>query len=171
MKQFFCKYWITLLALVLYMASAIIIVCAGETKLELLISCFAIITSLYFGALKHQISNDELFHKLFVSFNERYDDKLNDLLNEIKLHPLKELDDKETNLVIDYFNLCAEEYLWYKKGRLPKDIWKAWKAGIIENMKITQVHSLYQKEMKSPNQRKSYYGLEKELEEELEKSQ
>jgi hypothetical protein len=36
----------------------------------------------------------------------------------------------QRNLVIDYFNLCAEEFLWYKKNRIPNDVWSAWKSGI-----------------------------------------
>jgi len=32
--------------------------------------------------------------------------------------------------VINYLILCAEEYMWVKKGRIPTDIWANWKVGI-----------------------------------------
>jgi hypothetical protein len=53
--------------------------------------------------------------------------------------------------------------LWYKKKRLPNDVWKAWKAGIIENLKINQIKDLFDSETKSDTGKDSYYGLVEEL--------
>jgi hypothetical protein len=112
---------------------------------------------------KQKIEDDQIFKSLFESFNNRYNTNLNDLLNELKSNSGKSLEVKEKNLIIDYFNLCAEEYLWYKMGRIKHEVWDAWTAGIHENLKIPQVLELYKTETETVNQRKSFYGLYEEL--------
>ncbi len=132
-----------------------------QVENTLAIGILGTIATFYFGVLKYKMENDKIFNELFTSFTTRYDDKLNDLFNELRLDLVKkiELDDKK--LIIDYFNLCAEEYMWYSRNRIPKSVWIAWKAGIIENLEIVQVKEVYLKETK--NGGKSFYGLVEEL--------
>jgi hypothetical protein len=85
------------------------------------------------------------------------------LINRIKLNPNVPLNDKEKIKIIDYLNLCSEEYLWWKKRRIPEDVWEAWKAGILENLSIPQINSVYKNEILTPNGKRSFYGLDKEL--------
>jgi hypothetical protein len=66
-------------------------------------------------------------------------------------------------LIIDYFNLCSEEFLWFKRGRIPNDVWNAWKNGILVNLEIVQVKMLFEEEVNSNSKSISYYGLAKEL--------
>lgn len=170
MKKFFSKYYLPIIAaFLLVVAFYVLFFCLEEKKAEVYISVIAAILALYFGLLKHQISNDEMFLTIFSDFNSIYNNDFNDLLNELRTNVKWELTQKEVNLIIDYFNLCAEEYLWFKKGRLPKDIWNAWKAGIMENLQITQVYEIYKKEMRIDNNRKAYYGLEDEIQKMAEK--
>lgn len=122
------------------------------------------IATLYLGHIKLKIENDKLFKELFQDFNSRYDERFNDLINELKYDDEREITKTEINILIDYFNLCAEEFLWKEKSRIPNNVWNAWKSGIIENLKIKQVQELYKKETSSTNGRKSFYGLIKELE-------
>lgn len=121
------------------------------------------IAALYFGIIKYRIENDKMFKELFESFNKKYDETFNDLLNEIK-NSQRALNLDEKNKIIDYLNLSAEEYLWYSKNRIPSRVWKAWKAGITDNLKIEQVNEIFKKETSSSNGRLSYYGLVEELE-------
>ena len=95
---------------------------------------------LYFSLLTYRRNKAELFHKLFTEFNARYNklnNKLYDILEFEKIHEVSQertLDQeisKHKNVVIDYFNLCAEEYLWVKKGYIDQNIWKAWQSGIM----------------------------------------
>jgi uncharacterized membrane-anchored protein YjiN (DUF445 family) len=137
------------------------LICNLEDKLFL--GLIGTIATLYFGAVKHRIENDKFFKELFLDFNKRYDNKLNDLLNELKNDDSRILKVEERNKIIDYFNLCSEEYFWKKKNRIPKEVWNSWKAGIMENLRIKQVNKIYQEEKKSPNNEKSYYGLIEEL--------
>lgn len=121
------------------------------------------VATVYFGILKINIEHDKIFKELFNSFNEKYDFRFNNLLNKLKNNPKKKLTKAEKNIVIDYFNLCAEEYLWRRKGRLPDSVWDAWKAGIKENLKIHQIEELFNDETRTLNGKMSYYGLCEEL--------
>ncbi|MFD0993173.1 hypothetical protein [Tenacibaculum geojense] len=84
-----------------------------------------------------EIANHQLQKQLFSEFNQRYD-VLNDHLEKIcKFNSLEELQSKKPkkynflrNKLNDYFNLCAEEYYWFKKGRIDKDVWLSWEKGM-----------------------------------------
>lgn len=115
--------------------------------------------TIYLGSLKLKIESDMLFKELFLYFNDKYNAELNDLINELKYNVNKKINQTEKALIIDYFNLCAEEYLWFKKSRIPSDVWNAWRSGIIENINIKQINKIYFDEISSKNNVKSYYGL------------
>lgn len=129
----------------------------------LLLSIIGSLATIYFGILKLKIENDLLFKELFNSFNDRYDTRFNDLINELKIKTDKQIKGKKRNIVIDYFNLCAEEYLWYSKKRIPNNVWKAWKSGILENLEISQIKEIYEQETLTSRGKTSYYGLYEEL--------
>lgn len=127
-----------------------------------LLATLGSIATIYYGSLKTQLDNDLLFKELFNSFNGRYDNQINNLINSLRLEPRDLLDDEKI-LVIDYFNLCAEEYLWMVKGRIPKDVWNAWKAGIKDNLQVPQVRELFMAETRTNTGKASYYGLYDEV--------
>lgn len=131
---------------------------------EVFIGTLASIATLYYGSLKLKIENDLVFKDLFKSFNKRYNDQINDLFNDLKMNDSVSLLPEQKKMVIDYFNLCAEEFLWKRKGRIPDDVWAAWRAGIKENLKIKQIKELFEKETASEYGKASYYGLYEELE-------
>jgi hypothetical protein len=131
---------------------------------KLLLGLLGTVATLYFGSIKNRIENDKLFKELFQGFNEKYDSRFNDLINELKDDKTRVLEPFEKNLIIDYLNLCSEEFLWRIKNRIPSEVWKAWKAGIKENLKIEQVKEIYSEETTTKNGKVSYYGLVEELE-------
>lgn len=130
-----------------------------DFKDTLFLGLLGSIATLYFGLLRTMSENDRIFKELFQEFNARYDDEFNDLLNELKGDESRALTDKEKSLIVDYFNLSAEEYLWRSKNRIDKKVWNAWKAGILENLKIPQVKGVYDKQILTTNAKLSYYGL------------
>ncbi|WP_306565147.1 hypothetical protein [Flavobacterium lindanitolerans] len=144
-------------------AASIVLYSISIIDTNALIGTVISIATLYFGALKLRIENDILFKELFLSFNKRYDSDMNDLFNRLKQDQSRPLEPSERNVVINYFNLCAEEYLWKTKGRIPKDVWCAWRAGIIENLSIAQVKQAFMDETSSEAGKTSYYGLYKEV--------
>ena len=113
----------------------------------------------YFGILRQTIDDDKVFRELFISFNSRYSDETNDLLNKLRIDNNYSLSEKDQLMIIDYFNLCSEEYLWYMKGRIPVKVWKAWEAGIFVNLSIHKVKEIFFSETKNDKQKTSYYGF------------
>lgn len=116
------------------------------------------------GNLK--ISHEKMEKELFKEFNERYD-KLNDKLSELNVDlditALRE--DYYSDLqksIIDYFNLCAEQYYWYKKERISKEIWNSWHSGMMYYYKsFPVVQELWEKETEG-DKYKSYYLTKKQ---------
>src|SRR5580693_1191988 len=63
---------------------------------------------------RQHLDETKLFKELFAEFNARYD-ALNDDLNAILFGPPESsLSGDERGHLFSYFNLCAEEYFFYK---------------------------------------------------------
>lgn len=132
-----------------------------DRKPEWPIAVIATGISIAFGLRQYKIENDKMFKDLFTAFNQKYDEKFNDSLNEIdantKKDPNYRLDKKnETKLVVDYLNLCAEEYLWFTKGRIDETVWLAWENGMKYYLNIASINAFIKEEKE---QKDSYYGL------------
>lgn len=116
--------------------------------LEIIIAIFSLLATAYIGFIGYRLtktfstkteklSHQSLFHQLFRDFNSRYG-QVNSSLVRLKnqslnsnytLQDLKadfELYDK----IIDYLNICAEEFYWYKEGRLDEKVWTSWQMGM-----------------------------------------
>ncbi|PUV22543.1 hypothetical protein [Sphingobacterium athyrii] len=106
------------------------------------------------------ISHEKMEKELFTEFNGRYD-MLNDKLSELDTNlNLKNLNKDLEKIVIDYFNLCAEQYYWYNKKRISEEIWNSWHSGMMYYyQKYPVVQELWEKETEGEKY-KSYY-LEK----------
>ena len=127
--------------------------------------------SLVFFLQKHRLEKLRLFTDLFKEFNERYD-KLNDDLNKIRKNhpkPLEKFDSEfkansnhkdakgVEDVLFDYFNLCAEEYLYYKRGYILLEVWEAWENGMKTFFKDDRIRELWEEDKDRTN---SYYGFE-----------
>ncbi len=123
----------------------------GE-KIEIIGACLATTISISVGLRTYKIENDKIFKDLFETFNKIYDEKFNESLNEIN-DDTKDINEK---LIIDYLNFCSEEYLWFKKKRIPYNVWMAWREGILFHLGKKSIRTLVEKEKK---QKESYYGL------------
>src|SRR6266576_2022459 len=105
---------------------------------------------------RQKIEELELFKRLFSEFNRRYD-KMNDELNAIKDGPEDEpLSVGERNLLFDYFNLCGEEYLFYRQGYIFPEVWDAWYNGMAIFHDDPRIKKLWDDELKTC----SYYGFQ-----------
>ncbi len=95
----------------------------------------------------------QTFLSLFDTFNTRYD-KLNGKLNAIMdLEAGAKLSPEQIDTLYDYFNLCAEEHLFYETGYVDKTVWCAWLRGMKYFASKTVVSELWEKEIASG----SYY--------------
>jgi hypothetical protein len=64
------------------------------------------------------------------------------------------------NVIQDYLNLCAEEYFWFKKNRIPTEVWDSWLAGIYFYLKDTDSNNdIREYFLKEKDYNKSYYNL------------
>lgn len=113
------------------------------------------LATVYVGLLNYWLSRDKVMQELFTAFNTRYDKLNDDLLAISKGQPLAAGVDPE-RVVVDYLNLCAEEYFWYMRGRIDSDIWKAWQKGMYSWLQVPAIRSIARKESKNKD---SYYGL------------
>ena len=59
-------------------------------------------------------------------------------------------------VIMDYLNLCAEEYFWYTRGRIDTEIWRAWRNGMENWLQVPAIRTVAVRESKL---RDSYYGL------------
>jgi hypothetical protein len=92
--------------------------------------------------------------ELLTEFNDRYDKLGSDLQFDISKNGDFE---KETELrFVRYFNLCAEEWLFWKAGYIYDPVWKAWESGMKQYAKDARVIALWQMERATD----SYYGFE-----------
>ena len=102
-----------------------------ETLPSVIIGVVAIFVTTKYNNHSRRLANEKMQRGLFKEFNERYD-KLNSSLSEIKrLYPDDidyELRQSHVDDIMDFFNLCAEEYYW--KDRLGERIWISWHDGM-----------------------------------------
>lgn len=114
----------------------------------------SIISSIYFIE-KQKLEQLRLFKDLFSELNKRYDG-LNEKLNEILAeNQQNELTSEQINILYDYFNLCSEEYLYYKEGFIYPEVWKAWCNGMKFFGQDKRIRELWQEEARAD----SYYGF------------
>lgn len=135
-----------------------------KEKSEIPIAIIATGISISFGIRQSKIENDKIFKELFISFNQKYDEKFNNSLNEIVAKNIENREYKlipiEVKVVIDYLNFCAEEYLWYSKGRIDESVWQSWENGMRYYLSNPSILPFVVKEKK---QKDSYYGLFEKL--------
>lgn len=125
-----------------------------------LITAVAGIFALTFFIQKQKLEEFDLFKDVFKDFNLRYD-QLNEELDRIaKQGKLIEESgqDKKTDrqIVIDYFNLCSEEFLMYRQGYIPLKVWRAWVLGMSYYWSKTHINNVWLEEVNSNG---SYYDF------------
>ncbi|MFD1016889.1 hypothetical protein [Winogradskyella rapida] len=125
---------------------------------KLLLGLIGIIATFYFGLSKTQMENDRFFKELFRDFNLRYT-ALNECLYNITNSDktIEDLSFREKDKIYDYFNLCAEEYYWYKKNRISPTVWKSWKNGMDFWYSKPIIREMWEEEITNNNSRLSYY--------------
>jgi hypothetical protein len=129
---------------------------SASYRSELLVSAIGIIAGLVYFLYRQHLDETKLFKQLFTEFNARYD-RLNDDLNRI----LESTDDgalstSEKHCLFSYFNLCAEESVFYNAGYIDQYVWDAWNRGMKEFFRNRRIKSLWDEECRAD----SYYGFQ-----------
>lgn len=132
----------------------------SQRNWPVLVTAVTGVVSFAYFVQKQKLEETRLISEFFTQFNARYD-RLNDdlmaIVNRSENDPLKEI---EVRILIDYFNLCAEEYLIWKQGYLYPEVWKSWFNGMKFYFRQPRICELWKQERVT----ESYYGLEKALE-------
>lgn len=122
---------------------------------EILLSITGAVAAFVHFLYSQHNHNTERFIGLFRDFNRRYDG-LNNRLNALLLKDGNLLlADKDKLLLYDYFNLCAEEYLYFKSGYVDTEVWQSWLRGMKYFAANAKVRRLWHDELDSG----SYYGF------------
>lgn len=157
MKRILKVYYTLILSVFLSaLAFTFYIICAYNAKV--LLGILGVIVTFYLGISKTQMENDKFFKELFRDFNMRYtvlNKPLYDITNSKE--EIDHLTFEEKDKIYDYFNLCAEEYYWYKKNRINKAAWKSWKSGMDFWYSKPIIKKMWDDEMMNSNSRTSYY--------------
>lgn len=144
-------WWLTILIGGAALAFAL---CFGDTnRIVLAGSVIAGSLSFCYFAQQQKLAETVLFKDLFTCFNRRYD-RLNDRLADIGLDSAS-ISDAQRRLIVDYFNLCSEEYLFYKEGYILDEVWSSWCRGMLWYFEKESFQSVWEGEIKTG----SYYGF------------
>ena len=128
---------------------------AAGHRPELLASAIGGIAGFTYFLYRQHLDETKLFKELFKEFNARYD-ALNDDLNTILSGPSEgSLSPDEKKPVFSYFNLCAEEYFFYKAGYIDRRVWESWYRGMGVFFKHPRIHALWKQDCEAD----SYYGF------------
>jgi hypothetical protein len=126
---------------------------------ELLVAGIGGVAGFTYFLYRQHLDKTNLFKELFTDFNHRYDD-LKTYLNAIRFAaPKGSLSAVQKEHLFSYFNLCAEEYLFYKAGYIDRDVWKSWKRGMADVFKHSDIRDLWKAERESD----SYYDFQPPL--------
>jgi len=121
----------------------------------LLVSAIGGVAGFTYFIYRQHLDETKLFKELFGEFNARYD-ALNDDLNVILFGPaMGALSANEQERLFSYFNLCAEEYFFYKAGYIDRRVWESWHRGMKVFFKHPRIRALWEQDCKAD----SYYGF------------
>lgn len=152
-------YWLVILAA--FIVAGIIIFYSPRTRddIALAITVVGGVFSFFFVIQKQASEDIRLFRELFVDLNKRYD-KMNEKLNRIASEePTSPLTEKEKDILNDYFNLCGEEYLYFKQGFILPEVWQSWCNGMYFFLENPRIKPMWTNEQGSL----SYYGLKTQI--------
>jgi hypothetical protein len=129
---------------------------ASGRRPELLISAIGAIGGFFYFLYTQHLNETKLFKELFIEFNLRYDN-LKDGLNAILFGPTEGLlSSDEREELFNFFNLCAEEYFFYKAGYIDRDVWRSWYRGMGIFFAHPRIGTLWEQDCKAD----SYYGFQ-----------
>lgn len=126
----------------------------GRLGGEFVVAMFSGIMGTAFFIHRGHREDARFMKELFEYFNHRYDDQNNNL--QLILRGTNELSEDDELAFVDYFNLCAEEWVFKEAGYIYGPVWEAWENGMRQFGRDPRIVALWKQEMKT----KSYYGFE-----------
>jgi hypothetical protein len=151
------NYFLIVLTIFLVLIILSLIFYVNEADWKILFTMAGSIISFAYFIQKQQLEEAKFINELVIQFNQRYAD-LNEQLNTIleNKNGFQEIQSDEIDTLNDYFNLCGEEYLFYRKGYIYREVWRSWVAGMKMYCDNERISRLWAHELSS----ESYYGLD-----------
>ncbi|MGL5276095.1 hypothetical protein [Myroides sp.] len=139
-----------------------------QVVVTLLIGVFTLFITFWYNRNNLKLAREKMEKELFTEFNRRYDelnDSLSMLDDSMTIEDLKDTPSKIENktlynVIVDYFNLCAEQHYWKQNKRISNKIWNAWHVGMMYYFNsFPVVRELWKDEIEGDGY-KSYYLTE-----------
>lgn len=143
-------WWILIIAV----ASAICALLAMKEQVATIATVVGALLSVAYFLQKQKLEELRVFREIFKECNARYD-VMNEDIAAIGRMAIADLTEKERSKVIDYLNLCGEEYLYFKRGYIEPSVWQAWNNGMKAAASAQSIRSIWDAEKKTG----SYYDL------------
>lgn len=137
---------ILIVSFVLAYATVLLLYYYNIVQVEFTIGLIIGLSTIYFAARNYYLEYDRMFKELFIEFNLRYN-QYNDVLERIENETVLNLE--EQKILNDYFNLCAEEYMWFRRGRIPEYIYSNWLNGTLVHLGKHSIREYFKKELKA----------------------
>lgn len=137
----------------LLLFAGIYLVVPVSKQSEFYIPAVAVSAGFVYFLYNQHLQETKLFADLFRQFNEKYDSLNSDLNRLVSI--CDEPSGLDRQIMFDYFNLCGEEYLYYKTGFIDPEVWDAWRVGMKCFLSQSHIRSLWTLELETG----SYYGL------------
>lgn len=151
------KYWLFdyyWLLICLFVVIAIVVLLGREESISTFATIVGTLLSAAYFLQKQKLEETRLFREIFKECNARYD-LMNEELELIAHKDPKILNPAEHGKVIDYLNLCGEEYLYYKLGYIEPSVWYAWQNGMKSIVSAPSIRAIWDQEKATG----SYYDL------------
>ena len=118
-----------------------------KNTFDLLVAAAGAAAALVYFLYDQHHKDTQMFVSLFEKFNKR-DDDLNEELKAIISRPTDStLAPKHRDTLYSYFNLCAEEHLFYEAGYIDRQVWNAWLCGMKYFAADAAVRQLWEQEV------------------------
>ena len=59
----------------------------------------------------------------------------------------QQLSQESQQLLMDYFNLCAEEYLYFRSGYIDEDVWRSWTRGMRIYAQVPVIREIWERDL------------------------
>lgn len=129
---------------------------------EAMIGIVGAVSAFGFFLVQNALESARFRRELFLQFNEKYDKLNQDLLTmlaELESQGDSALQSHKGTLE-DYFNLCGEEYYYFRRGYVDTEVWRNWLRGMHW---WYERHRAIRDYWNAKLDEDSYYGLTREL--------
>lgn len=152
-RQFIFKnyWWIALLGALI--GIVVVVICTTGQNASLVGSIIVVALGFCYFAQQQKLAEILLFKELFTEFNRRYDN-LDERLRQIATSGAPP-NESACQTIIEYYNLCGEEYLFFAEGYIHREAWRSWCAGMLWYFEREPFRSMWERESAT----NSYYGL------------